>query len=153
MARDLHSFVKHATYVVFNRISSKLAIRILMNLAVSMSALASLKRNWIWAGFVLLCVLIAAATFVAPARIGKMELRYEAKVAAREERDGKEKGPHPKPPSGTQRQDEQCNLTDADSRLMRRSMREGFQQAYNAQACVDAEGSLLVLSARISQCP
>ena len=35
---------------------------------------------------------------------------------------------------------------------MRRSMREGFQQAYNAQACVDAEGSLLVLSARISQC-
>jgi transposase len=77
---------------------------------------------------------------------------YEAKVAAREERDGKEKGPHPKPPGGAQRQDEQCNLTDADSRLMRRSMREGFQQAYNAQACVDADGSLLVLSARITQC-
>lgn len=77
---------------------------------------------------------------------------YEAKVAAREERDDKEKGPQPKPPNDSQRQDEQCNLTDADSRLMRRSMREGFQQAYNAQACVDAEGSMMVLSTRISQC-
>lgn len=85
-------------------------------------------------------------------RLDAERREYEAKVAAREERNDKEKGPHPKPPSGAKRQDEQCNLTDADSRLMRRSMREGFQQAYDAQACVDAEGSLLVLSARISQC-
>jgi hypothetical protein len=28
-----------------------------------MSALASLKRNWIWAGLLLLCVLTAATAF------------------------------------------------------------------------------------------
>ena len=53
-----------------------------MNLAVSMSALASLKRNWIWLGLLLLCVLLAAAAFIAPSTIGRMELQNEAKVAA-----------------------------------------------------------------------
>jgi len=47
-----------------------------------MSALASLKRNWVWAGLLLLCVLIAAAAFIAPSRIGRMELRNDATVAA-----------------------------------------------------------------------
>ncbi len=47
-----------------------------------MSALASLKRNWIWAGLVLLCVLIAATAFIAPSKIGRMELRRDATVAA-----------------------------------------------------------------------
>jgi len=53
-----------------------------MKLAVPMSALASLKRNWVWAGLLLLCVLIAAAAFIAPSRIGRMELRNDATVAA-----------------------------------------------------------------------
>ncbi len=48
--------------------------------------------------------------------------------------------------------EEQENLTDADSRLMRKNKRSGYEQAYNAQAVVDAEGSQLVLSARVSQC-
>ena len=47
-----------------------------------MSALTSLKRNWIWAGLLLLCMLIAAAAFIAPSRIGRMELRNDAKVTA-----------------------------------------------------------------------
>ena len=47
-----------------------------------MSALASLKRNWIWAGLLLLCVLIAATAFIAPSRIGRMELRGDATVVA-----------------------------------------------------------------------
>ncbi len=47
-----------------------------------MSALASLKRNWIWAGLLLLCVLIAATAFIAPSRIGRMELRDDATVVA-----------------------------------------------------------------------
>jgi diguanylate cyclase (GGDEF)-like protein len=47
-----------------------------------MSALASLKRNWIWAGLLLLCMLIAATAFIAPSRIGRMELRNDAKVTA-----------------------------------------------------------------------
>ena len=53
--------------------------------------------------------------------------------------------PEPKP-------ENQMNLTDEDSRLMRKSTRSEFQQAYNAQAVVDADGSQLVLSARISTC-
>ena len=47
-----------------------------------MSALASLKRNWIWAGLLLLCMLIAATAFIAPSRIGRMELRDDATVTA-----------------------------------------------------------------------
>ena len=43
-------------------------------------------------------------------------------------------------------------LTDEDSRLMRKSKRSGYEQAYNAQAVVDAEGSQLILGARVSQC-
>lgn len=47
-----------------------------------MSALTSLKKNWIWAGLLLLCVLIAAAAFIAPGKIGRMELRRDATEAA-----------------------------------------------------------------------
>ena len=47
----------------------------------------------------------------------------------------------PKPPEGTPRGDEQSNLSDPDSRLMRKSKRHEFRQAYNTQAVVDAGGS------------
>jgi hypothetical protein len=47
-----------------------------------MSALASLKRNWLWAALVLLCALIVYAAFVAPSEVGKMELEREASTAA-----------------------------------------------------------------------
>jgi transposase len=77
---------------------------------------------------------------------------YEAKVAAREKRKGRAKGKHPKPPDGTPRADEQSNLSDPDSRLMRRSKRHEYRQAYNAQAVVDAGGSQLILGARMSNC-
>ena len=77
---------------------------------------------------------------------------YEAKVAARAKRKGRAKGKHPKPPDGTPRADEQSNLSDPDSRLMRRSKRHEYRQAYNAQAVVDAGGSQLILGARVSNC-
>ena len=77
---------------------------------------------------------------------------YERKVAAREERDGSRKGPKPKPPHGTPEPDEQINLTDADSQLMRKSRREAYGQSYNAQAVVDAEGSQLIVGQRVSTC-
>lgn len=41
--------------------------------------------------------------------------------------------------------DRQINLTDPDSRLMRRSDAHEYRQAYNAQAVVCAEGSQLIL--------
>ena len=77
---------------------------------------------------------------------------YEHKVNEREAREGSAKGRHIKEPDERPRAKEQENLTDPDSRLMRKSKRSGYEQAYNAQAVVDADGSQLVLSARISQC-
>jgi transposase len=44
----------------------------------------------------------------------------------------------------------QVNLTDSDSRIMRKNNRSGYEQSYNAQAVVDATGSMLVLGGRVS---
>ena len=77
---------------------------------------------------------------------------YEAKLAAREKRRGRAKGRHPKPPDETPGPSEQSNLSDPDSRLMRKSKSHEYRQAYNAQAAVDADGSQLILSARIGRC-
>lgn len=46
---------------------------------------------------------------------------------------------------------EQINLTDADSRLMKKSRRDNWEQAYNAQAVVDAGGSYLIVGAYVTQ--
>ena len=56
-----------------------------------------------------------------------------------------------RPPKDTPEDKEQANLTDADSRLMRKNSREGYTQSYNNQAAVDADGSQLVLSNHVSQ--
>ena len=88
----------------------------------------------------------------AKARAEAERADYETKVAAREERKGRAKGKHPKPPDETPRRDEQSNLSDPDSRLMRKSKKHEYRQAYNAQAVVDAGGSQLILGARVSTC-
>ena len=85
-------------------------------------------------------------------RAAAEQAEYERKVAAREQRRGRAKGRHIKPPAETPKEATQVNLTDADSGLMRRNKRSEYQQAYNAQAVVDADGSQLVLGARVSQC-
>ena len=77
---------------------------------------------------------------------------YERKVAARGKRQGKRKGKQIQPPKAEPEDGEQTNLTDADSGLMRKNKRSEYRQCYNAQAVVDADGSQLVLSARVSQC-
>ena len=64
------------------------------------------------------------------------------KAALREQRQGRAKGKRPKPPDETPRPDEQSNLSDPDSRLMRKSKHHEYRQAYNAQAVVDAGGGL-----------
>ena len=84
----------------------------------------------------------------AKARAEAERADYEAKVAARETRTGRAKGKHPKPPDETPRADEQSNLSDPDSRLMRKRQHE-YRQAYNAQA--DAGGSQL-MGARVTNC-
>lgn len=77
---------------------------------------------------------------------------YERKIAEREKRQGKSKGKMIKPPEETPGAQEQINLVDKDSRLMRKNKRSGYEQSYNAQAVVDADGTQMVLGARITQC-
>ena len=85
----------------------------------------------------------------ARARADAQQAEYERKLQARDERGGK--GRKPKPPDEAPRPDEQTNLTDPDSRLMRKNKRSEYRQAYNAQASVDADGSQLILAADVSQ--
>ena len=88
----------------------------------------------------------------AQARAAAEREAYEAKVAAREKRRGRAKGKHPQPPAGTPAAAAQSNLSDPDSRLMRKSKHHEYRQAYNAQAAVDAGGSQLIVGTRVSQC-
>ena len=48
---------------------------------------------------------------------------------------------------------QQINLTDPDSALMRKSRRDSYEQAYNAQAVVDSDGSQLVLATEVIRTP
>lgn len=88
----------------------------------------------------------------ARARAESERAEYERKVEEREARRGRSKGKKPKPPDDTPGGSEQTNLTDPDSGLMRKNKHSEYRQSYNAQAAVDAEGSQLVLGARVSQC-
>lgn len=47
----------------------------------------------------------------------------------------------------------QINLTDPDSSLMRKSNTDSYEQAYNAQAVVDSEGSQLILTTDVMRTP
>ena len=75
---------------------------------------------------------------------------YERKAAEQASREGSRKGRPAKEPDDRPEPTKQINLTDADSGLTRKSMRHEYRQAYNAQAAVDADGSQLVLGARVS---
>lgn len=88
----------------------------------------------------------------AKAQVERERATHDEKVAAREKREGRRKGPKIKPPSETPEPEAQTNLTDPDSRLMRKNKHSEYRQAYNAQLAVDADGSQLILGARISTC-
>ena len=88
-------------------------------------------------------------------RKAKAELEAEAKAAAeaklKAEAEAEEKraaegrrkpGPKAAPPSTEPEAKAQKNFTDADSRIMKN--KDGFVQAYNAQAAVDAEAQIIV---------
>lgn len=75
---------------------------------------------------------------------------YEDKLRTREQSTNPRKGREPKAPDPTPEPKAQQNLTDPDSRLMRKNLRSGFEQSYNAQAAVDADGSQLILAARVT---
>lgn len=75
-----------------------------------------------------------------------------ARRAAKEKDSGKKPGGKPpKAPEPGPRDSDQINLTDEQSRIMPVAG-GGFEQAYNAQAGVDA-GTMLVIATRVTQAP
>lgn len=78
---------------------------------------------------------------------------YEAKVREREEkarRKGrKPRGRKPKPPQPGPRDKDPYNFTDPESRIMKNSTNDGFDQHYNVQVAVDQE-SLLIIANTLS---
>ena len=88
----------------------------------------------------------------AKARAQEEQADYERLKAEREERPGRSKGKHPKGPEENPPADQQINLTDDESSLMRKNKRSEYLQAYNAQAAVDADGSQLIVGCHVSTC-
>lgn len=89
-------------------------------------------------------------------RYAAEQAEYEAKVQAREEKARKRRRkPHgraPKPPEPGPRDGDQYNFTDPDSRLMKNSANDGFDQHYNVQTAVDQD-SLLIVAPSLSNHP
>jgi hypothetical protein len=83
-------------------------------------------------------------------------VEYQAKLRAREEK-GREtgrkpRGPAPKPPEPGARDKDQYNFTDPESRIMKNSTDDGFDQHYNVQIAVDQD-SLLIVGNTLSNHP
>ena len=77
-------------------------------------------------------------------------VEYEKKKANWEKNN--RRGNEPKPPVARGPDPKvQSNLSDPDSRILRKSKNQAFAQAYNAQLAVDADGSQLILGAYVSQ--
>ncbi len=78
---------------------------------------------------------------------------YEAKLRERQEkaqRKGrKPRGRKPKPPQLGPRDKDQYNFTDPESRIMKNSANDGFDQHYNVQVAVDQD-SLLIIANTLS---
>ena len=90
----------------------------------------------------------------------RAEARYEVEKAEYDEKmqqrqakaqatGKKPRGRVPKPPEEGPRDKDQYNFTDPDSRIMKNSTDQGFDQHYNAQVAVDHE-SLLVVGCRVT---
>jgi transposase len=73
---------------------------------------------------------------------------YEAKLRAREEKarqTGRQpRGRAPQTPTPGPRAKDQYNFTDPDSRIMKNSTNDGFDQHYNTQVAVDQDSRLIV---------
>src|SRR6266545_1852705 len=84
------------------------------------------------------------------------QAEYAAKVQEREEKARQTgrtpRGRAPKPPTPGPRDKDQYNFTDPQSRIMKHSSTEGFEQDYNAQIAVD-QASLLVVGLSLSNHP
>ena len=88
-------------------------------------------------------------------RAAKERPEYERKVNAREARKaaGQRVGRVPKPPQEAPKPKDQYNFTDPESRIMKAGTGGHFEQTYNAQSVVDADGSMLILGAYVCDAP
>ena len=85
---------------------------------------------------------------------------YKKKIAEREKKQKESGKKPPGPPLKVPRDaetiamesSESFNLTDPDTRVMRKSKTAAYTQSINAQASVDADGSYLIVGQHISQC-
>jgi transposase len=81
---------------------------------------------------------------------------YEAKLKAREEkarqRHQKPRGKPPKAPEAGPSDKDQYNFTDPDSRVMKNSTNNGYDQHYNVQVAV-TQDSLLIVATSLSNHP
>src|ERR1700681_1392293 len=93
----------------------------------------------------------AMAALEAEARLAAAEeRRIEAEKQQQRDAEGNKKPGKPAaPPSDQPDPKAQRNFTDPDSRIMK--SKEGFVQAYNAQAAVDAEAQIIVAH-ELTQC-
>jgi transposase len=84
------------------------------------------------------------------------QAEYDAKVQERDEKARQTgrtpRGRAPKPPTPGPRDKDQYNFTDPESRIMKQSSTEGFEQDYNAQIAVD-QVSLLIVGESLSNHP
>lgn len=80
---------------------------------------------------------------------------YDEKMASRAAKENatgkKTSGKHPKAPEPGPKDSDQINLTDEESRIMPVAA-GGYEQAYNAQAAVDAD-TMLVVATGVTQAP
>ena len=84
------------------------------------------------------------------------QAEYEAKMRAREEKarqtGRKPSGRVPQPPTPGPRDKDQYNFTDPESRIMKNSNNNGFDQHYNVQVAVEQD-SFLIVSNTLSNHP
>ena len=81
---------------------------------------------------------------------------YDERVREREAKARKHRkrprGRAPKPPEAGPREKDQYNFTDPESRIMKNSTNDGFDQHYNVQAAVDQD-CLLIVATSLSNHP
>jgi len=81
---------------------------------------------------------------------------YDNKIREREGKARKRKRKHggktPKPPEAGARDKDQYNFTDPQSRIMKNSTNDGFDQHYNVQAAVE-QNSMLIVATSLSNHP
>jgi len=92
----------------------------------------------------------------AQARYEVEQAEYEEKIRQREAKAGakgqKPRGRPPKPPTPGPQDKDQYNFTDPESRIMKNSNNNGFDQHYNVQVAVDQD-NLLIVAATLTDNP